>query len=458
MTVPAELIGGLGALLGERVSVVEAIREHHSHGESYHTPALPDVVVFPKTTDEVSAIARLCTAHHTPMIPFGAGTSLEGHVAALAGGVCLDLSEMNRIVRVSQEDLDATVEAGVTRQQLTDELRASGLTFFLDPGADASIGGMVATGASGTTAVRYGTIRENVLGLTVVLASGDIIRTGGRARKSSAGYDLTRLMIGSEGTLGIVTEVTLKLQPLPDAVSAAACSFPTLEAAVDTVIAAIQLGIPVARAELLDERSMDALERYSHLGYPIQPTLFFEFHGASEASVAEQALTVKEIAAEQGGGDFKWATSLEDRNTLWRARHEMAYASLLLRPGCKGWATDVCVPISKLAECIRATQLDNDASPLIGPILGHVGDGNFHCVYLVDPDRPEEIAEGKRLNDRLVERALALGGTCTGEHGIGHGKMGSLLKEHGDLVPVMRSIKRALDPDGLLNPGKIFAM
>ncbi|MEO8448802.1 MAG: FAD-linked oxidase C-terminal domain-containing protein [Gemmatimonadota bacterium] len=458
MTVTAELLGSLGGIFADRMSVADAVREHHSHGESYHPPAPPDVVVYPKTTEEVSAIARLCSAHRTPMVPFGAGTSLEGHVSALAGGVCIDLSEMNRILRVSPEDLDATVEAGVTRKQLTEELKASGLTFFLDPGADASIGGMVATGASGTTAVRYGTIRDNVLGLTVVLATGEVIRTGGRARKSSAGYDLTRLMIGSEGTLGIVTEITLKLQPLPDAISAASCSFPTLAAAVDTVIAAIQLGIPVARAELLDERSMDALERFSKLGYPIQPTLFFEFHGASDASVAEQAQAMKEIAAEQGGGDFRWATTLEERTKLWHARHEMANASLMLRPGCKGWATDVCVPISKLAECIRETRIDNDSSPLIGPILGHVGDGNFHCIYLLDPARPEEIAEAKRLNDRLVDRALALGGTCTGEHGIGYGKMASLAKEHGDLVPVMRAIKRALDPDGLLNPGKIFPM
>jgi D-lactate dehydrogenase (cytochrome) len=450
------LVAELTDLLGERVSTAAAVRDHHSRGELHFPPSPPDLVVFPSTTDEVSRIVAVCARHRTPMVPFGAGTSLEGHVSAVRGGVSIDLTGLNRILRLSPEDLDVAVEAGVTRGQLAEHLKGTGLTFFLDPGADATIGGMIATGASGTTAVRYGTIRENVLGLTVVLADGSVVRTGGRARKSSAGYDLTRLLIGSEGTLGIVTEATLRLQALPDAVSAATAAFDSIEGAVDTVIAAIQLGIPVARCELLDERSVEALNLVSKLGLPVAPMVFFEFHGPSERAVTEQAEMVEELANERGGRGFQWATSLEDRNRLWRARHEAAYAAMALAPGKKGWATDVCVPISRLAECIRETKRDNDASPLLGPIVGHIGDGNFHCLYLFDSQDPAQVAEASRLNERLVARALALGGTCTGEHGIGMGKIASLEKEHGDLVPVMRAIKRALDPANLMNPGKIF--
>lgn len=450
------LLGELQALLGDRVSASPAVREHHSRGELYFPPAAPDLVVFPRTTEEVQGIVRACGRHGVPLVPFGAGTSLEGHVSAVRGGVSVNLGGLNRILRLSVEDLDVTVEAGVTRSQLAEHLKATGLTFFLDPGADATIGGMVATGASGTTAVRYGTIRENVLGLTVVLADGRVIRTGGRARKSSAGYDLTRLFIGSEGTLGIVTEATLRLQAVPDAVSAAVAAFDTLEGAVDTVIAAIQLGVPVARCELLDDRSVEALNRVNGLALPVAPTVFFEFHGPTERAVAEQAELVQELAGERGGRGFQWATSLEERNRLWKARHEAAYAAAQLRPGATAWPTDVCVPISRLAECIRDTRADIDASGIPGPIVGHIGDGNFHCLFLFDGANPAELARARELNERLVARALALGGTCTGEHGIGVGKVGSLVKEHGDLIPVMRAVKRALDPADLMNPGKIL--
>lgn len=450
------LLADLTELLGGRVSAQPAVRDHHSRGELYFPPAVPDLVAFPTTTDEVAGIVRACARHRVPLVPFGAGTSLEGHVSAVRGGVSVNLSGLNRILRLSVDDLDVTVEAGVTRNQLTDHLKGTGLTFFLDPGADATIGGMVATGASGTTAVRYGTIRENVLGLTAVLADGSVVRTGGRARKSSAGYDLTRLFIGSEGTLGVVTEVTLRLQALPDAVSAAVAAFDTLEGAVDTVIAAIQLGIPVARCELLDDRSVEALNRVNGLGLPVAPTVFFEFHGPTERAVAEQAELVQELATERGGRGFQWATSLDERNRLWKARHEAAYAAGQLRPGATAWPTDVCVPISRLAECIRDTRADIDASGIPGPIVGHIGDGNFHCLFLFDGTNPTEVARARELNDRLVARALAMGGTCTGEHGIGVGKIASLTKEHGDLIPVMRAVKRALDPENLMNPGKIL--
>ncbi len=454
----AAVEAALGPLLGERLSSSEAVREHHSHGELYYQPSLPDLVAYPESTDEVVAIVRAAAAARVPIVPFGAGTSLEGHVNATHGGLSVDLTRMNRVLRLSVEDQDVTVEAGLTRSGLTEQLKQTGLTFFLDPGADATIGGMVATGASGTTAVRYGTIRENVLGLTVVLADGSVVRTGGRARKSSAGYDLTRLFIGSEGTLGIVTEVTLRLQGVPDAVSAAASAFESLEGAVNTVIEVIQLGVPVARAELVDEWSIEALNAYADLGLPVAPHVFFEFHGTSEASVSEQAELVREVAQGHGGRDFRWTTNLEERQRLWRARHEAVYAAIAMHPGCTIWPTDVCVPISRLAECIQETQADNAASSIAGPILGHVGDGNFHCAYVIDPARPEQVAEARSLNERLVERALRMGGTCTGEHGIGVGKMGSLEMEHGDAIPAMRAIKRALDPANLFNPGKIFAL
>jgi D-lactate dehydrogenase (cytochrome) len=448
----------LRTLLGSRTSDAASVREHHSHGESYHAPASPDVVCFPRSTDEVAAIVSISARWQVPVVPFGAGTSLEGHVNAIHGGICLDLREMNRVVRVSAEDLDATVEAGVTRLQLNKALNNTGLTFPVDPGADATIGGMAATRASGTTAVRYGTMRENVLSVTVVLADGSIITTGTRARKSAAGYDLTRLFVGSEGTLGVITEVTVRLHPLPEAVSAATCAFESIQGAVETVIATIQLGVPVARIELLDDVQMDAVNRYSKTTYAVAPTLFFEFHSDSERHVADQAEAVQALALEHGGRDFTWATHLEDRERLWQARHHALYAALALRPGAKGWTTDVCVPISRLAECIVETKKDNVGAPFPICLVGHAGDGNFHLIYVLDPESVSERAEAGRLNERMVSRALAMGGTCTGEHGVGLGKMKFLEAEHGPALEIMRTIKRALDPDNRMNPGKMISV
>jgi D-lactate dehydrogenase (cytochrome) len=453
--VQPELIAALRQLLGDRLSTSAVVCAQHGKDESYHEAHSPDAVAFAQGTDEVAQIVRLCARHKTPIIPFGTGTSLEGHVAALKGGVCIDLSQMNHILRVGAEDLDVTVEAGVTRKQLNEYLRDTGLFFPVDPGADASLGGMAATRASGTNAVRYGTMRENVLALTVVLPDGRVIRTSRRPRKSAAGYDLTRLFVGSEGTLGVITEVTVRLYGIPEAISAAVCAFPTIKAAVDTVILTIQSGIPVARIELLDEPQMEAINKYSKLDHKVAPTLFFEFHGTT-AGVAEQVELVKDIAAEHGGDDFRWATSQEERSKLWQARHDAYYAALALRPGSKGWATDVCVPISRLAECIIETKADLAKSSIPSALAGHVGDGNFHLIFMIDPNRSEEIAEASRLNDRMVTRALEMDGTCTGEHGIGYGKMDFLFAEHGDAVDVMASIKRAIDPDNLMNPGKIM--
>ncbi len=444
----------LRARLGERVSTARALLESHGRDESYHAGAPPDAVVFPQSIEEIVALVDIARAHRAPLIPFGAGTSLEGHIAALSGGITVDMSRMNRILEVNAEDLDARVEAGVTRKGLNAALRDRGLFFPVDPGADASIGGMTATRASGTNAVRYGTMRETVLGLTVVLADGRVIRTGGRARKSAAGYDLTRLFVGSEGTLGIIAEIGLRLYGLPEAMSAAVVSFPSVEAAVETVILIIQAGVPVARIELLDAVQMDAVNRYSKLDYPVQPTLFFEFHG-TERAVVEQAEAVGAVAAEQGGGDFQWAVRAEDRSRLWQARHDAYYAALALRPGAKGWATDVCVPISALARCIAETRADGAASGLLAPIVGHVGDGNFHLVFVIDPDDPEELARAHAVNERMVLRAIAMGGTSTGEHGIGYGKLDFLTAEHGPAVAVMRQIKQTLDPLNLMNPGKV---
>lgn len=452
--VPPAALAELRALLGDRISTAGAVREQHGRDESYHTPAAPDAVAFAQSTDEVSAIVTICARHGLPVIPFGTGTSLEGGIGAICGGVCIDLSGMREILRVGAEDLDVTVQAGVTRKRLNEHLRDTGLFFPIDPGADASIGGMTATRASGTNAVRYGTMRDNVLGLTVVLADGRVIRTGGRARKSSAGYDLTRLFVGSEGTLGVITEVTLRLYGIPEATSAAVCAFRSIRGAVDTVIQTIQSGVPVARIELLDEVQMDAVNRYSKLAYEVAPTLFFEFHG-TEAGVAEQAAMAGAIAAENGGMDFQWASRPEERARLWQARHNAYYAALALRPGARGWPTDVCVPISRLADCILETKRDLAQSSLLAPLVGHVGDGNFHLVYVIDPDRPEELEEAARLNDRMVERALAMGGTCTGEHGVGYGKMPFLEKEAGAAYAVMGSIKTALDPQNIMNPGKV---
>ncbi|MFP5515675.1 MAG: FAD-linked oxidase C-terminal domain-containing protein [Alphaproteobacteria bacterium] len=444
----------LTALLGDRFTTSLPVREHHGKDESYHTPFPPDGVAFANTTDEVSAIVKICAKHKLPIIPFGTGTSLEGGIAALAGGITIDLSGMQQILRVSPEDLDVTVQAGVTRKQLNEHLRDTGLFFPIDPGANASLGGMSATRASGTNAVRYGTMRENVLGLTVVLADGRVIKTGGRARKSAAGYDLTRLFVGSEGTLGIITEVTLKLYGIPEAISSAVCAFPTIKGAVDTVIQTIQVGVPVARIELLDEVQIDAVNKYSKLDYAVAPTLFFEFHG-TEAGVKEQAEMVAAIAAEHGGMEFAWATRPEDRSKLWQARHDAYYAALALRPGSKGWPTDVCVPISRLADCILETKQDLAESNMLAPMVGHVGDGNFHLVYVLDPENPAELAEAQRLADKMVTRALEMGGTCTGEHGIGYGKMAFLEQETGEAFNVMGDLKRAFDPDNLLNPGKV---
>ncbi len=450
-----DAIRDLKALLGARASDAAAVREHHSKGESYHAPAAPDVVCFPASTEEVVEIVRISQRFGVPVVPFGAGSSLEGHVQALRGGITIDLRDMNRVLRVSAEDLDATVQAGVTRLQLTKALRNTGLDFPIDPGADATIGGMAATRASGTTAVRYGTMRENVLGLTVVLADARVINTGTRARKSSAGYDLTRLFVGSEGTLGVITEVTVRLHPVPESVSAAVCSFESIKGAVDTVIATIQLGVPVARIELLDDLQVDAVNRYSKTDYPVMPALLFEFHGDSDRHVQDQAESVEAIAREHGGRGFAWATRLEDRDRLWQARHHAFYAALALRPGAQAWTTDVCVPISRLAECVVETKTDHAAVPFPVCLVGHAGDGNFHLIYMLDSGSASELDEARRLNDRMITRALALGGTCSGEHGVGFGKMKYLAAEHGEGLEVMRALKRALDPDNRMNPGKI---
>ncbi len=450
-----DAIAELKQLLGPRASDATLVRDHHSHGESYHAPAPPDVVCFPESLDEVVEVVRIAARYKLPVVPFGAGTSLEGHVQALRGGVTIDVRDLNRITRISVEDLDATVEAGVTRLQLNKALRNTGLMFPVDPGADATIGGMTATRASGTTAVRYGTMRENVLAVTAVLADGRVVHTGTRARKSAAGYDLTRLFVGSEGTLGVITDVTVRLHPVPEAVAAAVCAFDTIKGAVDTVIATIQLGVPVARIELLDEAQVDAVNRYSKTNYAIAPTLFFEFHGDSDRYVSEQAEAVDALATERGGHGFEWATRLEDRERLWQARHNVHFASLALRPGCRSWATDVCVPISRLSECVIETKADHANVPFPVCLVGHAGDGNFHVIYLLDPASEAELAEARRLNERMVARALAMGGTCTGEHGVGYGKMKFLEAEHGEGLEVMRAIKRALDPENRMNPGKI---
>jgi D-lactate dehydrogenase (cytochrome) len=452
---PSPVVDALKALFGERFSTADAVREHHGRDESPYAPLPPDAVVFARTNDEVAAVVRLAGQHRVPVIAYGVGTSLEGHLLALEGGITIDLSQMNAVLAVNPEDLTVTVQAGVTRKQLNAEIRDTGMFFPIDPGADATLGGMAATRASGTNAVRYGTMRENVLGLTVVTGEGKIVHTARRAKKSSAGYDLTRLFVGSEGTLGIITEVTLKLYPQPEAISAATCSFPTVEAAVKTTIETIQLGVPIARCELLDALTVKAVNARNKLGLPELPMLLFEFHG-SPASVAEQAETVQAIAREHGSSNFAWATQPEDRSRLWEARHNAYFACLQLKPGCRSFTTDVCVPISRLAECVTETIKDTESSPLPAPILGHVGDGNFHCAILADPNKPDEIDEAERLNHRIVARALAMDGTCTGEHGVGIHKMDFLREEHGDdVLELMARIKRSFDPLNILNPGKI---
>lgn len=451
------VIAGLRTMLGDRLSTASAVREQHGRDESYHAAAPPDAVAFAESTAEVAAIVKLCAQHRVPVIPFGTGTSLEGHVAALSGGVCLDVSRMNQVLEVNAEDLDCRVQAGVTRKQLNEYIRDTGLFFPIDPGADASLGGMAATRASGTNAVRYGTMRENVLSLTVVLADGRVIKTARRARKSSAGYDLTRLFVGSEGTLGVITEVGLRLYGIPAAITSAMCSFPTIKDAVDTVIETIQSGIPVARMEFADDVQMRAFNLHAGLGLAEAPTLWLEFHG-TEAGATEQAEMVQELSRAHGGADFKWTASPEERKKLWQARHDAAYASRKLRPGAKLWATDVCVPISRLADCVVETKRDIDETGLLAPIVGHVGDGNFHLTIIFDPDDPVETQKANGLNDRLVARALAMDGTCTGEHGVGYGKIDFLVAEHGEAVSVMRALKAALDPLGIMNPGKIVRM
>jgi D-lactate dehydrogenase (cytochrome) len=454
---PAELFAALRAAFGERASVSQAVRAHHGRDESPFDPHLPDAVVFAQSTEDVCKAVELCARYGVPVIPYGNGSSLEGHLLAVEGGVSINLSGMNRILSIDAEDLTATVEAGVPRKALNEALRDTGLFFPIDPGADASLGGMSATRASGTNAVRYGTMRENVLGLTVVLADGRVVKTGTRARKSSSGYDLTRLFVGSEGTLGVITEVTVRLYPQPEAISAAVCAFSSMGDAVRAVIETIQLGVPVARVEFINALAIQAINRHSNLTLAESPTLFFEFHG-TDASVKEQAERVQAIAAEHTGSGFTWATRPEERSRLWNARHNAFFAMLQLKPGCRAVTTDVCVPISRLAECVDETEGDLRGSPLPCPIVGHVGDGNFHVAILIDPAKPEELAEAERLSRRMVERALRMSGTCTGEHGIGLHKMAFLIEEHGaDAVDVMRAVKHALDPRNLMNPGKIFS-
>ncbi len=458
MNVARELDAALAAELrqrfGDRVTTSHGVRDHHGKDESYFPHAPPDAVVFPHSTEEVRDIVDLCRRYHTPIIPFGVGTSVEGHVLATRGGVCIDMSRMSKVLAVHVEDLDATVQAGVTRKALNEEIRHTGLFFPIDPGADATLGGMAATRASGTNAVRYGTMRENVLGLTVVTADSRIIKTARRSRKSAAGYDLTRLFVGSEGTLGVITEVTVRLYALPEAMSAAVCSFKDIAGAVSTVIQTLQAGIPIARSEALCATTMKAINAHSKTAYKEQPTLFLEFHG-TERGVIEQAEAVQAIARENGGEDFQWATKPEDRNRLWSARHQAYFAGLQLRPGARAVSTDVCVPISRLTECMVATAADIAAASMPIPMFGHVGDGNFHCMILIRPDSDADLAEAKRFNARVVERALGMEGTCTGEHGIGFGKIDWLRKEHGGGVDLMAAIKRTLDPDNLLNPGKV---
>lgn len=456
MPLPETLRAQLADRFGNRFSQGESIRLQHGRDESVHDPELPDGVVFAESTEDVSDAVRLCASHDTPIIAYGAGSSVEGHLLAVHGGISLDLSGLNQVHSIHAEDLDATVQAGVTRKQLNDALKGTGLFFPIDPGADASLGGMAATRASGTNAVRYGTMRDNVMAMTVVLADGRIIRCGSRAKKSSAGYDLTRLLVGSEGTLGIITELTVRLYPIPEAISAAVCSFPSVDAAVNTVIQTIQIGIPVARIELLDPLTITAVNRHSKTTLPERPTLFFEFHGSS-ASVEEQAQFVQEIASEVGGEHFEWATRPEDRSRLWQARHDAYFACLQMKPGCKAFPTDVCVPISRLAECIQETNRDMAQVSIPIMLFGHVGDGNFHLVVLVDPDNAKDMKEAEWINERVVERALSMEGTCTGEHGIGLGKKKFMLREHGEgAIDVMRALKTALDPNNLLNPGKIL--
>jgi D-lactate dehydrogenase (cytochrome) len=450
-------VAALAKRFGQRMARSEAVRHQHGATTNWLATQAPDAVIFVESTDEVVEIVKVCAANRVPVIPFGVGTSLEGHVNAPGGGICIDLSRMNKVVAVHAEDLDCTVEAGVTRKQLNEYLRDQGLFFPIDPGADATLGGMAATRASGTNAVRYGTMRDNVVNLTAVMPDGQVIRTARRAKKTSAGYDLTRLLIGSEGTLAVITEVTLRLHGIPEAIAGGVCPFPTVADACNATILAIQTGIPVARIELLDALQVKACNMHSKLGLKETPTLFLEFHG-TEASVAEQSERFGEIAGECGGGEFAWATRPEERTKLWQARHDVYWSVLGLRPGARPIATDVCVPISRLADCVTETEADIQATGLIAPIVGHVGDGNFHLSILVDMESPEEVQRADEFVGRLNLRAIAMDGTCTGEHGVGQGKMKYLKAEHGPGLDVMKAIKRAIDPQNIMNPGKIFAI
>lgn len=452
----AAAISELRDSFGEGVSTAQAVRDQHGKDVSWHERMAPDAVVFAKSTEDVQQAMRICARHGVPVIPFGVGSSLEGHISAVEGGVTIDLSGMDRILAINAADMDVTVQPGVTREALNMHLRDTGLFFPIDPGANASLGGMTATRASGTNAVRYGTMAQNVLALEVVLPDGSLIHTGTRARKSSAGYDLTHLFVGSEGTLGIVTSITLRLYGIPEEIAAAVCAFDDLEGAVKTTLETIQLGIPVARIELLDQAAVRGVNLHSGLDLPEKPTLFLEFHGTT-AGLAEQTATVAEVAAGNGGGGFDWATRVEDRNALWKARHQALYAAKGLRPGSEAFITDVCVPISQMAPAIMATQADIAEAGLTAPILGHVGDGNFHVIFLLDPEDAAEMQRVKSVNARMVDRALELGGTCTGEHGVGLGKKDYVLREHGaGAVALMAALKRAVDPQNQMNPGKIF--
>jgi D-lactate dehydrogenase (cytochrome) len=452
------VITALTAAFGNRVVTSQAVREQHGNTVTWIVNQPPDAVVYPQSTEEVQQIVRICSANRVPVIPFGVGTSLEGHVNAPRGGVSIDFRDMNKVLTVHAEDLDCIIEPGITRKALNEQLRDSGLFFPIDPGADASLGGMAATRCSGTNAVRYGTMKDNVIALKVVLANGEVIDTARRAKKTAAGYDLTRLMVGSEGTLGVITQLTLRLSGIPEAISGGTCPFPSVEACCNTAIHTIQSGIPVARIELLDALQVRACNLHSKLGLPETPMLFLEFHG-TEASVAEQSKRFGEIAAEFGGGPFTWTTRPEERTRLWEARHHAALSNFTLRPGASMVATDVCVPISRLAECVTETQRDIAESRILAPIVGHVGDGNFHLTLLIDMDDADEVKRAKALSERLVERALAMDGTCTGEHGVGQGKMKYMAAEHGAAaLAVMASIKRALDPQNIMNPGKIVSL
>jgi D-lactate dehydrogenase (cytochrome) len=456
--VPQALIDALKARFGAQCSTALPVREQHGRDESSFQAPPPAAVVFAERTQDVADAVKLASDHDVPVIPFGVGTSLEGHLLAIQGGISIDVSRMNKVLSVNAEDLTVTVQPGVTRKQLNEEIKSTGLFFPIDPGADATLGGMAATRASGTNAVRYGTMRENVLGLEVVTAGGEIIRTGTRAKKSSAGYDLTRLMVGSEGTLGVITEVTVRLYPLPEAISAAICSFPSIEAAVRTTIQIIQLGVPIARVELIDNNTVRMVNVHSKLNLREEPLLLMEFHG-SPSGVKEQAELVQEIAAEHGGNAFEWATTPEERTRLWTARHNAYFAAIQSKPGCRAISTDTCVPISRLADCLLDSVKEADDSGLPYFLVGHVGDGNFHFGYLLDPDKPQEREIAEKLNHQLVARALSLEGTCTGEHGVGVHKMELLVTETGaGAVDMMRTIKRALDPKNIMNPGKIFSM